>query len=351
MAGDDSLVQIDGRASNLWRKTIRRLRRQERWVLAGKIVSSVVGAAMLGVAGFINPPNSGDLPWKWVLGFAGAFLLLVFGGLVALAEHGGVAEIDEARAALDEAKAAVAESEKLQARLDSLIRAAELVDRRRRERLSAIQLMIETVEAAMLRHEDANQTAPRLLRHAIHTIRKAIDYQGGDFFTLSIFRSDGQKMTRIAAEWSDPERAGENGRAWPQGQGYTGVAWARAVGNPGAEVIEPDTTLPHIASEYPVPSRDLGREALYLSVASIPILVGQGNEVWGVVTATFDRKDAFKRGGTWLERQNVDVIRDVARFAGLLAGLDRLPAPTPVDAGGSASTPNFLSRLASFLTR
>ena len=126
-------------------------------------------------------------------------------------------------------------------------------------------------------------------------------------------------MTRIAAEWTNPHLAGDGGRNWKMGQGYTGGAWHRAETNANGDVVLSDTTPEHIAQEYPVAGRDPDRERHYRSVAAIPILIRHNNEVWGVVTATSDRVGMFDRSGPGL--QNVEMIRDVARIAALLAGL------------------------------
>ena len=130
-------------------------------------------------------------------------------------------------------------------------------------------------------------------------------------------------MQRIAAQWTDPEKAAAGGRSWARGEGFTGVAWNNAITNRFGDVIEDDTTKPHCRSQYPVKSIDPEREALYKSVAAIPILVGGTNDVWGVVTATSSRVGVFKRDTSNVTVQNVEMIRDIARIAALLAGLER----------------------------
>jgi GAF domain-containing protein len=87
-----------------------------------------------------------------------------------------------------------------------------------------------------------------------------------------------------------------------------------------------DTSDEAIKTQYLVDRPDPGREALYRSVAAIPILVNSGNEVWGVVTATTNRPNVFVRDKENIKVQNVEMIRDIARVAALLAGLC-LPPP------------------------
>lgn len=200
------------------------------------------------------------------------------------------------------------------------------LDFKRRARLLAIEQMVEAIEAGLIKNADVQQVADAMLRRSIQSIRTAVDYQGTDFFTVSIFRRSREdripKMIRIAAQWTDPERAGSKPRAWSLGKGYTGVCWNLAQTNRYSDVVESDTTRPYCARQYPVENADPDREKLYRSVASIPILIGRKNEVWGVVTATSDRAGVFDReASAALAMQNVEMIRDVARIAALLAGV------------------------------
>lgn len=199
---------------------------------------------------------------------------------------------------------------------------AAVLDRRRRGRLQAIEQMLQAVEAGLLATDEPTKkaTAATMLRRSITSIRNAVDYHATEFFTVSIFRCEEDRMTRIAAEWTNPELAGNGGRNWKKGQGYTGGAWLRAETNPNGDVVLSDTSPDHIAHEYPVEGRDPQRERLYMSVAAIPILIRHNNEVWGIVTATSDRVGMFDRTGPGL--QNVEMIRDIARIAALLAGLN-----------------------------
>lgn len=211
----------------------------------------------------------------------------------------------------------------LESELQKARRSAEILDQRRRERLQAIEQMLQAVEAGLLksRNEKAlKNTAAAMLKLSINAIRYAVGYQANEFFTVTIFRREGDEMVRIAAEWTDPALAGKDGRAWKKGRGYTGGAWHKAEGNPNGDVIISDTRPKHVAREYPVDNRDPDREALYKSVAAIPILIRNNNEVWGVVTATSDRVGMFAQEGPGL--QNVETIRDIARIAALLAGLN-----------------------------
>lgn len=317
----------------MWRRAIKAIRTSQRWQFWIKVVLILCGAVLGtiggGMDGSLRPPE-----WPYVLTLKGA--LVVIGGgmsfigglLLLLVDEDTAGLLQVAREVSRDANSFLLDRDALAAKHGGAEIAAERLDRKRRERLSAMEVMLEVVEAALLRGADVIDTADKMLLYAIHSVRKAVEYEGDDFFTVSIFkredRGNGERLYRIAAQWSDPVKAGQDGRSWAKGEGYTGVAWSRAIGTAGAEVIEHDTSLPHISQEYPVANANADREALYRSVAAIPILVGESDEVWGVVTATSDRKDVFRRDMSALGTQNVAVIRDIARFAGLLAGIDKI---------------------------
>lgn len=204
--------------------------------------------------------------------------------------------------------------------------AAKQFDAKRHARIEAIRLMIEILEAALLKKAAAAATAAQLLRIAAGSVRRAVDYEAGDLFTLTIFKreireaAEGERMYPIAREWTDAAAA-EGGRSWPKGKGYSGVLWSLASTNRKLSVVEPDTANEGVRKKYQVDDADPVREGRYRSVASFPITVGPKDDIWGVVTATSSRAGVFDHKGD-LAHQSVETIRDVALIAGLLAKLD-----------------------------
>lgn len=73
---------------------------------------------------------------------------------------------------------------------------AAVLDRRRRGRLQAIEQMLQAIEAGLLASdEDAKKaTAATMLRRSITSIRNAVDYHATEFFTVSIFRREDERM-------------------------------------------------------------------------------------------------------------------------------------------------------------
>lgn len=119
------------------------------------------------------------------------------------------------------------------------------------------------------------------------------------------------------------DRSGGGGRRaqLARGKGYTGVLWALASADRKFSIVEPDTSRESAREKYPVENSDPDREGRYRSVASFPITIGSGDDIWGIVTATSSRAGVFDHSGD-LARQSVETIRDVALVAGLLAKLD-----------------------------
>jgi len=262
----------------------------------------------------------------WGLGFtiAGAVVAAAGGAFVVLMDFKKLEISQEAKAAHQVADDAIKALKAKKAELESAVSQAEILDRKRLARIEATRLMIESVEAAFLKSADTSTSAQILLKTAISSLRIAVDYNAGDFLTFTIFRKTGEnsqeEMRYIARAWTDEKEEATAGRSWKPGEGYTGYLWSLARDNRKASVVESDTQRPEAQRRYRVEGADPQREGRYRSVASFPILVGQDNEIWGVVTATSDRAGVFDHTGD-LARQSVETVRDIALIASLLAKL------------------------------
>jgi hypothetical protein len=282
-----------------------------------------IGVMGAGVAAFsrIDPTGTVGL----VMAIAGGIVAALSGLAFAAFDFKKLEISADLLTAENAAEDAVREGRRIEADLKLIENGATALDARRRERFTAIADMLQQTEAGLIGKHSPAETAERLLRRSIASIRKATDYDAADFFTVTIFQrqtiDDHEVMVRVAVEWTDPQRALAGRRTWKLGFGYTGVAWQRALTNPNGDVIIEDTFTEEAQNQYPVEKRDPAREALYRSVAAIPILTGPENDVWGIVTATSDRVGMFTRSTAHGQVQNVEMIRDIARVAALLAGL------------------------------
>lgn len=214
----------------------------------------------------------------------------------------------------------------LQSTLDEKERIARILDRQRRARLRAMRRLVETVEAALLLKDDVVTTAEKMLVSANDQIRQAVGVETSDYFTVSIFRcepgADGERMCRIGCYSTHHKEREYDAVSWRKGRGYTGTVWNDATANVNAELVIPDTTLAEVRARCPVDDPDPEREARYVSVAAYPIRIRRSQNVWGVVTATINRKNVFARVGENAKpTQGVEMVEDIAYVAALLAGL------------------------------
>ncbi len=321
---DELLTQLRGGEKKLFNKFSERITHVEGWRPVFGVVA-VIGAMTAAIARAI--------PGEWGLGLTifGALLAAGGGALVVLMDYKKLEISQDAKDAHKLADNAITEWEACKRDLaaeksnaEQAATGATAFDAKRLARIEAIRLMIESIEAALLSNADAETSAQKLLIAAVGNLQRAVDYNASDFLTFTIFKMSGEpqtgKMIPIAREWTDRNRAAEDGRSWVKGEGYTGVLWNLAETNPKASVVEPDTSLPGVREKYPVTNRDDEREDRYLSVASFPVLIGKENLIWGAVTATSDRRGVFDHSGN-MARQSVEAVRDVALAASLLAKL------------------------------
>lgn len=178
-----------------------------------------------------------------------------------------------------------------------------------------------------------------MLQHAVGSIRNAIDFHGEDMLSISIYRRQGsgkaERLARVATQWTHPTKANDGKLFCERNDGYAGHAWVDAESHPDSfgDVVISDTAQDHIRQKYPVTGSTAELEALYLSVAAIPILVKKSNEVWGMIFATSSRKDVFApEEAAHSAIQNVGMIKDIARNCALLKALTRA-ADFPVPKG------------------
>lgn len=313
---------------------LRQLKQLSRIKFLVKLIF-IIGGALIGAVGgamegkLLYFPEIGGImvTLKGVLVSIGA--LSTCGGAIflLLVEDDMPSTLDAARDLALAAKEHITGRDNILSENEQLIRTADLIDKKRRSRLLAIEQMCDVVEAALLTEADTKTAADKLLKRAIDAIHKAVDFEGEDFFTVTIFkredRGNGERMYPICNHCTDPVKGAMDTRDWAPGRGYTGTAWTRAKTNPTAAVIIGDTGVASVRVDYPVDHYDPVIEGFYRSVASIPILIGKSDDVWGVVTATSDRVGVFRKEAEKKWDQNVAVIREVAAFTALLASIDR----------------------------
>lgn len=234
----------------------------------------------------------------------------------------------EAKDALAHSANYMAEKEALERKLANV----ELLDKRRRFLLFAIQQMHEAVER--MPHATPLVTViEAMLDAGSSDLEGAIGFDAGEKWAFSIFQrqpdpdgTKGEIMRRIVVSFNDrqrekarvPERPEAQTRHWKKKEGFTGVCWQH-----DDEVIEADLRIPEIAAQYPVlkAKQKPGDEDRYVSVAVIPIKIGSNNEMWGCVTATSNIPDRWRRAASDPREQNVMVVRQLAQIIAMQVAL------------------------------
>jgi hypothetical protein len=312
---DPDLVAAE---DSVWNRAITSLRSGRRWQFWIKVVLILGGATAGTIGGAMEGPlrpanGDGVVTLKGLLVFAGGFSALLGGLLLLIAE-------DDVPQLLLEARQLTADARRFLTQRDALESAArqmEQFDKQRVFLLKAIELMLEAAER-IPQGTDIVVVIDTMLDAGTNELEGAIGFQPGEKWTFSIFRAvssagaaEPDVMKRIAAAWADRSAQKVDGREWRKQEGFTGVAWQRDV-----DVIESDATIPDIAEQYPIPPakvRDTDQQR-YVSVAVIPIRVGNADTMWGTVTATSDRAGRWTRRARDPREQGVMAVRMLAQL-------------------------------------
>jgi hypothetical protein len=315
MSEDRDLVAAEDAVWNRAVTSLRSSRHWQQWIKAvlilGGATASTIGGAMDGSLW----PTSGNgvVTLKGLLVFAGGISAFLGGVLLLFAEDDVPQLLLDARRLTADARRFLTERDAL----SSAARQMEQFDKQRLFLLKAIELMLEAAER-MPQGTDIVLVIDTMLDAGTNELEGAIGFQPGEKWAFSIFRAvsstgagEPDVMKRIAAAWADRSAQKVDGREWGRREGFTGVAWQR-----DEDVIESDATIPEIAAQYPIPRskvRDTDRQR-YVSVAVIPIRVGNDDAMWGTVTATSDRAGRWTRRARDPGEQGVMAVRMLAQL-------------------------------------
>ncbi len=295
---------------DLWAKALGRLRRVEAWRFWVNVTFVVGGGAVVGVGRVLDKPASDYCT------IGGVIFVLIGGAVTAFTERKRGDVIDEAKAALAKAKHFLDE----RGALETQIAKGEALDERRRLLLTAQGAMADAAVAVIARDgRDIVRGIEIMLDVSVNALAGAIGFEPGELWTFSIFQRKGDAkdalMERIVARWADRSLENAAPRSWRINEGYTGAAWGR-----DGEVIVEDTHDTRARDEFRLP---LGQtrshdEERYRSVAAVPVRLPGSGAIWGVVTATTNRTDRFKREPTNARAQSVQTVRAIAQMIELL---------------------------------
>jgi hypothetical protein len=254
---------------------------------------------------------------KWTnanyVGIGASIIVLLCGVLLLTLEKDSSQELELARRAVEEAR-----SVKLAAdtALDE-ISEYEIFQRRANELYLAMKSMKDAVENSLLLPERTNaEIIESILDAASRSLKIACGFQLENHYTFVVYEA--RCTTQAGREqWHLHPVAGDrsikcdlkNARIWPMGVGVGGYCFSS-----GMEVVVPDMNAPNLGSGFAYP-RKPDDDRLYRSIASVPIRVGAGNEIWGVVVATSDSPHHFSLDND----PGVQTVEGVRAFAGMVA--------------------------------
>ena len=320
MADDRQVLQ--GHREALMEKGLAWVRRARRFQTAINLCCVLGGAALSGVGGAMDGglvPSSGDglVTTKGLCVWVGVIAVLIGGAMLYFIQDEAPALLSRASQLEAEAQKHLDERDALMSRLESLA----ALDVKRLALLDANRIMRETLEQALLEPTaDIAGSAQLMLDAALRAVISSIGFEPHEEWAISIFQVQGDELVRIAAGRADRLAERNGARSWQRNQGFVGSAWAGE-----RDIIISDGQDPTVADEYPVPVAlvrpyDTHR---YRSMAAIPIRVGEPEEIWGVVAASTNCAERFRRDPGNKRVQAVDTVRAIARMVALMVAAFR----------------------------
>lgn len=288
---------------------VRHLEGQRPWFIA----LGLVGTIIAGTARFINPASP-----DFIL-LTGLLLTFVGGLAVAAGEYRKLELSTDIANVENIAAQAILRSRSGMEELEARATGLELINDRQTRQIAAIAALHDAASRVDETCMQVDLAAQQLIDSAALEIGSAIGFEGGEYFTFSVFMIDHiqQEAVRIAARWADPNGEKADARnTWLSGEGYTGLAWRN-----GTEVIETDCSLPDVKRRYAIPPAAMREndDLRYRSVAAIPIRVGADRSVWGIAIATSDKVGRFAFQGDVAALCAAAMVRNVAEIMALLA--------------------------------
>lgn len=319
----NSLRKHRDRLMNVGIGWVARVRNFQRFINVGCVLG---GALLSAIGGGMEGPlvpaiGTGILTAKGLCVWLGGGLVFIGGMILLVVQDEGPELLSRAAALEGEAQRFIDERDGLLARLEGLA----ALDRKRLALIDANRLMRETLEQALLVDEaDPLGTVQIMLDAAMRLITTSIGFYPDEQWAISVFQVQGDGATaelrRVACYRADRLAEQNDPRGWRRNEGFVGKAWSTE-----EAVIVADGNMPEALDQFRVPpakqrSYDADR---YRSMAAIPVRLGDPAEIWGVVAASTDCPDRFRRDPGNKQVQAVDTIRLIARMTGLTAAAFR----------------------------
>lgn len=288
--------------------------RAQGWLRRTMFIFATAGATAAGIIAVSPTPEDGFPVWVLVLNAVGLLFAAIVPLLFAFAEKTPeelVLELGNQTEARDQAVTAQHQAERA--------RDAVLAAYRSSVTLYYISRAIsETTDAVLLSKADKRRDIARRQLYSI--LDRLIEHKSGlfgmgdDRWTLGIYVLEGDRLRLpVTRRWSrDNENSGH--REWASGEGHVGQAFrARRA------LVCADSRTPEVAGFMEATgSNARGYDGeLYVSFASLPLMIGDREEPLGVLVATSDQAGRFMPANG--DGETMDTVEPLRLAANVIA--------------------------------
>lgn len=314
---------IDETADQLWSTTRTHLSNAENISrLAG---TGVIIFGLIATAGGILASSSYKLAdWFALIGIFGAGLAVICAFIQKILENGHIELLEQAKTALDRTQAYLYQRNEIKRQIEDM----QSLDTQRLQMQATFGYMLEHTEQVLSANPRPSITKviDDLFDLCQSELLASMGMTYADKMTISVYKvternlSEEPRLEILSNRKNNKvEVQAHTSRFWHKGEGYSGQAWMEA-----NEIVVPDTmSLPsslHASKLGAQAEGDLEAELKrYRSVASVPIFVGDTNEVWGVVSVTTNQPHKFSTHSVDdVASQNVETVRILAKMIAVL---------------------------------
>jgi hypothetical protein len=270
------------------------------------------GAIVAAIAQSFDLAHAVGATSTWTMVGIAAAVLVSLGGLFLAATE------QDASTALETAREAVARARDYSDQIERFQRVQSDV-RRVTELYAATDAMRGAISLSVPNFETV-RVIESCLQVAKRSLLIAFGFALEEHWTIGIYAAEkdasGKNQLRLIAHERSIPCEIKDGRAWPEGVGVAGIAFAKS-----AEVIVPDLLDPAVGSTFDLgPLQKEGDNIRYRSIAVVPIRSDIESTTWGVVVATSDRPRHFEAKGQ-IGIQNAEPLRALAGMIELVIRL------------------------------
>lgn len=288
--------------------------RAQGWLRRTMFILAAFGAIFAGLMSMREKPDEGYEVWVLVVHAVG----LLFAGIVPILFTFAEKTPEELIRELGKQTEKRNEAEDIQSRVESERDAISAAYRSSIALYYISRAISETTDAVLLADGDLRRDVARRQLYSI--LDRLIEHKSGLFgmgddrwtFGVYVLEDDLLKLP-VTRRWS---RDNENGnhRVWTPGEGHVGQAFRAR-----RELVCADSRAPDVAG-FMEATGDNAREydsELYVSFASLPLMIGGRDEPLGVLVATSDQSGRFTPSNG--DGESMDTVEPLRLAANVIA--------------------------------